>query len=40
LGSLRKSSLARERSELSGKELQGYLERGVGDGEGFVSERD
>ena len=32
----RKSSLAREGSDLSGKNLPGQLERGVGDGEGFV----
>ena len=36
----RKSSLAREGSDLSGKNLPGQLERGVGDGEGFVIGRD
>jgi hypothetical protein len=36
----RKSSLAREGSDLSGKNLPGQLERGVGDDEGFASERD
>jgi hypothetical protein len=37
---LRKSSLAREGSDLSGKNLQRQLERGVGDGEGLVIGRD
>jgi hypothetical protein len=32
----KKSSLAREGRDLSGKNLPGQLERGVGDGEGFV----
>jgi hypothetical protein len=32
--------LAREGSDLSGKNLPGQLERGVGDGEGFVIGRD
>jgi hypothetical protein len=36
----RKSSLAREGSDLSGKNLPGQLERGAGDGEGCVIGRD
>jgi hypothetical protein len=32
--------LAREGSDLSGKNFPGQLERGVEGGEGFISERD